>query len=521
MMKKFFLYIVLAILAVSCYKDLSTEAGYVYPQIVITSDAPSDTINCAFGDILTLKAEAHQEGIADEYLSYMWEMDVVADRYSSRALVSQTNEVEMKINQTSSNTPYILALTVTNTQSGYSQTKSWTVFVTSALGEGLLVGHTRDGGQTSEIDLIRSSSVTYNYSALEPKITRDAFRILNDEPLEGRILAMEAATGSNLSLVPMSSYNENTILIGTDKHFYTLDPTNYGILRMDSESFTGYSADKYIVSYIKNSGAVACQLIVNGLLCNCGCILDNTFSRVSSPMVEKASFTGDNFCAVTENQGGVAAFDNVSKKFYGCQAWMLYSSSLSEITGSKAPTSSFIADKTSVAAGEFNGGDNIFIMKGKANDYHAVLTNNGLNKDAMTYELSAENIDKAVSFAFCDNANVFFYVTPTKVYSSLLSSGQFNTKALSWSPDSKQEKITHIYHYKQGWYGTHQYDIYDFTLKSNHRLQMIITTYNESTGEGKVYIKPFNVSTGMFSAFKDGGTFGGFGEITSVTETMR
>ena len=49
---------------------------------------------------------------------------------------------------------------------------------------------------------------------------------------------------------------------------------------------------------------------------------------------------------------------------------------------------------------------------------------------------------------------------------------------------------------------------------------MIITTYNDKTGEGKVYLRPFNVSTGLFTA-KDNGTYGGFGEITALCPTLR
>lgn len=520
-MRKLLLYISAAVLAVSCYEDLSTPSTFDYPEIIITASETADTLTCSFGDIFKMSAEAHQEGTADENLSYVWEMDVVANQSKSRALLSETNDIEFKVSQTPSNTPYYISLTVTNKETGYMKVKYWPMYITSALGEGILVGHTKDGGLTSELDLICAPEVSYGYTAESPRITRDVFGIVNDEPIEGRILAMESTTGSNLSIVPASSYNENTILIGTDKHLYTIAPADYSILRMDGENFTGYPSDKYIVTYAKNSGGVSCQLIANGRLVTCGSVLDYTFAPVTSPMAVPDSFTPENFCAVTQTQGGVAVFDQVSKKFYGQQSWTLHTASLNEISGECAPEASFLANKISVACGEFNGGDNIFILKGSSSDYHAVILNNGAGKAARVFPLSAENIDKAVSFVFCDNSNVFFYATQDKIYSSLLSSDNFTTRAINWSPDSKQEKITHVYQYKQAWFGTHQYDSYPFTLKTTHRLQIIITTYNEKTGEGKIYLKPFNVTTGLFNAFKDNGTYGGFGEITSVTETMR
>lgn len=526
MMKRLFLniftVICAAFLAASCYEDLSTPSEFEYPDIEITASETADTLSLAFGDMYSMTAEAHQEGTDDADLSYLWEIDVTADSYKSRALLSETGEVEFKVNQTASNTPYILSLTVTNKNTGYIKVKSWVIYVTSSLGEGLLIGHTRDGGATSELDLISAPEVTYGYSAASPHITRDIFGILNPEGIQGRIQALESTTGTNLSVIPASSYNENLILIGTDKHLYALNPTNYSVLRMDGENFMGYPADEYIVTYAKNSGGVSCQMITNGRLTTCGSVLDHQFSTVPSPMADPAGFTPENFSAVTEVQGGVAVFDQQAKKFYGQQSWTLHSSSLVEITGEQTPAASFLADKTSVAAGEAIS-DNIFILRGPASDYYAVIMNNGSNKAAKTYALSGEDIDKAVSYAFCDNANVFFYATPDKIYSSLLSSDKFTTKALNWSPDSKKEKITHIYQYTQAWWGTRQYypNGYEFILKATHRLQVIITTYNPETGEGKVYLKPFNVSTGMFNAFKDNGTYGGFGEITAVTSTMR
>ena len=50
--------------------------------------------------------------------------------------------------------------------------------------------------------------------------------------------------------------------------------------------------------------------------------------------------------------------------------------------------------------------------------------------------------------------------------------------------------------------------------------QLMIFTYNESTGEGKIYLRPFNVSTGLFT-YKDNGVYGGFGRITAAASTFR
>ena len=51
-------------------------------------------------------------------------------------------------------------------------------------------------------------------------------------------------------------------------------------------------------------------------------------------------------------------------------------------------------------------------------------------------------------------------------------------------------------------------------------MQMMIVTHNESTGEGKIYLYSFNLSTGLFGQ-QANGTYGGFNEITAITTTLR
>ena len=53
-----------------------------------------------------------------------------------------------------------------------------------------------------------------------------------------------------------------------------------------------------------------------------------------------------------------------------------------------------------------------------------------------------------------------------------------------------------------------------------NRMQMMIVTHNESTGEGKIYLYSFNLSTGLFGQ-QANGTYGGFNEITAITTTLR
>ena len=93
---------------------------------------------------------------------------------------------------------------------------------------------------------------------------------------------------------------------------------------------------------------------------------------------------------------------------------------------------------------------------------------------------------------------------------------------MSWKPASADEKITRILQYKQAWYGTGNQAIANFNfLLPTHRSMLIIVTQNSVTGEGKIYLRGFNVSTGLFTFNGDYGSFGGFGDITAICTTLR
>ena len=136
------------------------------------------------------------------------------------------------------------------------------------------------------------------------------------------------------------------------------------------------------------------------------------------------------------------------------------------------------------------------------------------------YLLEGNDLDKVVSFASCDNADICYYATSTDIYAILITSGQAIIRHVAFSPQSSGEKITRIVHYKQGWYGVARNDAsYEFQNRTN-RLQILVITYNESTGEGKIYLRPFNLSTGLFTVL-DNGVLTGFGEISAVCPSLR
>ena len=387
------------------------------------------------------------------------------------------------------------------------------VYVSSTLGEGLLVAHTRDGGAHSELDLVSSKSITYGSEAEEPVYTRDIYPLANDGPLEGRVNAMTSALITNGAV-----YNEPLILIGTDEHFMALETTTFKKYREDMNLFGDFRGDTFKTTSVFTYSGIMCGAVVNDVLyLNIG-HTNNVFNKAAYTKVPANVFNSRNI-GYNKPGGDIVFFNEEEGNFYfmhgmfsGYAAFAVVSENFGvNLAGSQA-----------IAAGCGKTATSAFFLKAPDGDYYLFYMHP--NEPLYShYKVEGAGLDEAVSYAFCDNADIFYYATPDKIYSVLMTGGTATVTALSWTPDSPGEKITYIKQYMQAWYGTHQYtlssDSYPFVLDTN-RLQIMITTYNETTGEGKIYLRPFNVSTGRFT-FKDNGTFGGFGQITAIGTTFR
>ena len=177
---------------------------------------------------------------------------------------------------------------------------------------------------------------------------------------------------------------------------------------------------------------------------------------------------------------------------------------------------------TPLACGMMKQDKVCFVIKESDGTCHAtVITSDGLSATSSDFIVSdvAPDIKDAKGFAFCDNADFFYYYTDQKINVVITAGKNATHRQVSWEPEDKDEKITGLYQYLQGWYSTQQIQEYEHTIDT-HRLQMVIVTYNEKTKEGKIYLRPFNVSTGLFT-MQSNGTYGGFNEITAITPTLR
>ncbi len=513
--------IICAVLAasslVSCYADLSTEATFEIPEIYVTSpEYPDEIINIAYGQTLDISVVVTQEGRTEEDFSYFWEVDLSASRISSGRLeLGETPAISYQVGSYPSDSPYILSCLVTDLTTGYGIYKYWRMYVVSSLGEGLLVAHTRDGGQSSELDLLACAPVTYGYTGDTPTYTRNIYALSNDgETIEGTVNSMTARVCCDGAL-----FNESTIVLGTDNHIFTIDPVTYSVLKTDGSLFNMGGEETFSTSYLFNYAAYFSGAIINNTLYGIVCNSDNAYNKLSYNVTPSDVFYRENTCSTKLDQAVLSTFNGNTGYFYYMYGWQ----SLSGTFGSVECTPSFtLAGSTSIACGGIDTDTHAYIIRDTSENYHLCkFYGEGMGFAYTDYDFYPTEIENMVDYAFCDNSSLFYYATESSIYSVIIGGESLTESKLTWEPDSPNEKITHIYQYTQGWYGTHQYGLtsYEFVLSTN-RLQIIIVTYNEATGEGKIYLRPFNVSTGRFT-YSDNGTYDGFGEITAVCSTLR
>lgn len=501
----------------ACYKDLSTEATTTLPEVMIgDEEEDAGIINVAYGQMLELDPEVSLSDGTKTDFSYKWEIDLQARGNANNRLELGTEKaLSYKVGNSPSNLPYILSLTATDNTTGLSKLKYWKVYVSSSLGEGILVAHTRDGGKTADVDLVTAKSVSYGFNSDEPLITRDLYSFANGgNKIEGPINALVTSVVTN-----GATFNTTRIMLGTNEHIIALDPLDYSEMERDATLFN--SKESYFhTEMLFNFGDYATSVVIGGKFFCCIGNFDRAYTKVPVSAKETDVFAKNNTAWALPDQGKVLMFHPSEYNFH-------WASILSVQGGMQSLDHSALGfslqGAKAIAGGGMRNNTLGMILQLADASYQIITWDLSLiNPVPKSYTIeNAPDIDKAVAWAFCDNADIIYYSTGDKVYSVIISGGKTAVKTLSWKPDSDDERVTGLYQYSQNWYGTCQNSFKDYPFVLDyHRMQMVVTTYNAKTGEGKFYLRPYSVSTGLFT-MKDNGSYGGFGEITAIATTPR
>ena len=354
MIKRLSLFILPLTLLFSCYQDLSTTADKVIPEIEI-SGIP-DSLETYFGEEIALHATVTLGGEAYDGFDYAWAIDLKPGNSRDRIDISETADIAYRVANQPNETPYCLSFTATDRESGLFKTAFCHVFVRSSLGEGILVAHTRDGGETTDFDLLANKYVTYGYTSDVPRYTRDIYQLANGQPVNGKVNAVLPVVRSDGAV-----YNETLILVGTDEHLLALDPLTFKVAKQDGALFNGYKEPTFEVHNLINYGQIMTAAQINGKLWLNICHTNNIFNIAGYSGIPADVFTPTNVgYAYAVQQSDIAFFNEAEGKFYYMHAQFSGYSSFALVTD---PVGADLAGGKSLWAGAGKEGRCAFLIQ--------------------------------------------------------------------------------------------------------------------------------------------------------------
>ncbi|WP_290535282.1 PKD-like family lipoprotein [Alistipes sp.] len=553
-MKKILTCIVLAFAAsglAGCYEDKSTYATDQIPDIVLT-DTETTSIYTGYLEQIDFAPELTQGGKVlednDNY-TYTWELNEVPDENQFQT-ISTERELHVTVPNGISTTPYLLKLTVKDTENDLEYLFWWDLYIQSAFLDGLVISDTKDGA-TSDLTLVLNQKLTTNYAGKEEKIFRNIL-----------------ASGSSAAAYPGLLSSLTPMLYGyiysKAKHYLWATDQNGELVRFNCEDYTVASGEDVLLyasegqEFYKLFGTgnnYACQTLMIAMS-NAGnyciqCVSTEVFSWPNTAM--NASSMKNGICAsrsYSANNECIAAWlDEKTNKLIVADAYFGGYLTYNTITGSGAYDADNLGDQQVIAAG-MTYTENIpaLLLKDNAGTY-AIYTitphqaEEGYYTDPDNWEgwvvtspeipygprarieIPAEGkalLDQATGTAFCTMQAILYVATADGIYAIDFASGKAVVSDVKFTPDAG-EKITSVKLYQQGQYqyssgmcgdGEDQYrELLDWT-----NYAVIVTTQKSDT-EGCVYVVPMTqIGTGNLDkaqALK----YDGFGKILDVTTT--
>lgn len=529
----------------------STE--YAIPVFLIGKPAASDrTVAYRIDPEKTTAPELTQGGKVlednDNY-TYTWELNEVPDENQFQT-ISTERELHVTVPNGISTTPYLLKLTVKDTENDLEYLFWWDLYIQSAFLDGLVISDTKDGA-TSDLTLVLNQKLTTNYAGKEEKIFRNIL-----------------ASGSNAAAYPGLLRSLTPMLYGyiysKAKHYLWATDQNGELVRFNCEDYSVASGGDVLLyasegqKFYKLFGTgnnKSCQTLMVAMS-NAGnyciqCVSTEVFSWPNTAM--NASSMKNGICAsrsYSANNECVAAWlDEKTNKLIVADPYFAGYLIYHTITGSGAYDADNLGDQQVIAAG-MTYTENIpaLLLKDNAGTY-AIYTitphqaEEGYYTDPDNWEgwvvtspeipygprarieIPAEGkalLDQATGTAFCTMQAILYVATADGIYAIDFASGKAVVSDVKFTPDAG-EKITSVKLYQQGQYqyssnmcgdGEDQYrELLDWT-----NYAVIVTTQKSDT-EGCVYVVPMTqIGTGNLDkaqALK----YDGFGKILDVTTT--
>jgi hypothetical protein len=470
-------------------------------------------------DTLRLSPSVTKAGFNSEYLKYEWTMNAYQ---GYKRIVGTEKKLAAIVTEAPSSIPYVLILTATDTTTNLKAFFTWNITVNPRFGEGLIVADTKDG-INSDLNLVMAYNFTNSLLNDDvTKIYRDLYSTANGTKISGLVKS-----------VSYMNYQNNRILTSlTDNAMIRVDPISYKFTKRDGDNFLiapdvikpgtiqsvqSTNAHEYII----NNGKAHSRFGGSGQF-GYAFLFDNT------------DYTCQKICGLQAPSGnGGVIYDEKNNRFL----------MLPSMTSSSTPLVAFPAVDNSNPAPAFDPrtmgnktclhleegyNQKVFaVMKMRDLPQYYVYQVTVLNpvNGKMGYQVNdlSNNPDIGLSqyYTCSSQENVLFYATDTKVYATTLQVGGATIPNFRYTVPSG-EKITGMrMHIKGGKMYLPSLTVPDDwsqrrSLASANRL-LLLSTYNESTKEGKIIAIPLETLGvgGLVTNPLYIKTYTGFGKITA------
>ena len=512
-----FLLLYMAFAIMSCYEDNSAKDFKIVKPIVIEFGGVGTSVKIFQFDTLEINPIIYKNGVSDENLTYEWKIQ--GNEYPETVLSNKMTFRE-SISAAPNSTAYDLILTVTDKTTDIQEFSRISVTVESSLGEGLLVADTRDG-KTGDVSLIMSMNFTRGLLEKNTKFYRNIYSSVNQHNLNGLVKDMQ-------SLVKSDS---RTLTILTESDIYRVDPFVFADWEMNNDLFfvpiegemhpegmmvKDYGGMEYLKvdgkSYPRNSSW-------GNLYYNFYMFMPDLADYNISQMLICGTYYYATPYAFDENKGQFVQVNSYSDgflQFREQKAGLLF-----DVNN--------IGPYDAIYMGEGENTQLMTVFKSEqGNDYWlaAMQTkeeDNGTNLPTGRYVLTnCPGINEAVGFAASPLSNDFYYATKDQIYTIALGNSQDVTAESRYIVDKERDgEITSMTMWR-GEYGrmnvSSESSSTGITTQNAQYRMLIITTYNESTEEGKEITIPIvKLRSGTLEPNRDvHGRYEGFGRITKV-----
>lgn len=508
-----------------CIKDKSVTNVYDVAEVAIDTTGLKADYTVFQNDVLEVAPNITLGGKSSDKLTYEWTINAYG---GYKRDLGDESELSALITEIPSPTPYTLILIATDPSNNTKAFFSWPIKVISPFGAGLIVADNTDG-QNTDIHVIAAYNFTSSIydDETEPKVIQNAYSKANGSLINGIVKDVQFA----------QRYDIKDITFVTENSLIRVDPNSY-LKTMENNELFVIAPKRIATSSISTVNAInPHQYLVNdGRLY--GRNTDGGYFIYPYLSADDLDYKATKVCGLQRPsifmRGGVI-YDELNNRF------MLIPGVIGVTAGhpllpfpTTGSSSAFnpqnMGNKTCIEL--FEGYDSriVAIMKERTEDkyyaYQIKITdpttgNMGIIQNNLS---NLTDIKQAKYFTNSTSEQILFYGTDTKVYTSSLESGASQNASLRYTCQAG-EKITGMKMYTGiGSSGFINLPSTSDPTDWEKRVQMaaanrmlILSTYNESTKEGKIITIPIETlgTGGLVKDPKYITTYGGFGYITA------